>query len=333
MADLTPEEARTAFLRSFKQLAPYRHRYEVLRDFVTMAACALHNGLHQEAAREAEYLEINARYKPEDQKVFPKLLANLIVMLEPEPRDILGPLYMELEIANKDAGQFFTPPPISEMMARLTFNDELAKLDNKPFITVQEPACGAGGIVLALVKVMVEAKHNPADTLWVQCIDVDRLAALMCYVQLTLWHVPAQVVVGNTLTLETREVWCTPAHHLGFWDARLEQHEHSSEPVVADPLPEPEKVSEPDQPAYDEYRIDWRGQTLLIRHCPSWLGQETAHLEITSPDRAPHPLSETGYRSHFINPGQIEAVGGPVQYVQSWLVTVDDGKAKQLSLF
>ena len=44
MAPLDPREARAAFLRSFKQLAPYKHRYEVWRDFVTMAACSLHNG-------------------------------------------------------------------------------------------------------------------------------------------------------------------------------------------------------------------------------------------------------------------------------------------------
>lgn len=333
MADLTPGEARAAFLRSFKQLAPYRHRYEVWRDFVIMTACALHNGFHKESIREAEYLEIIARYKSEDQQTFPKLLGNLIIMLEAEPCDTLGPLYMELEIANKDTGQFFTPPALSETMARLTFNAELAKLDSQPFITVQEPASGAGGMVLALVKVMIEAGHNPADTLWVQCIDVDRLAALMCYIQLTLWHVPAQVVVGNTLTLETREVWHTPAHHLGFWDVRLKRKAHALEPMADQLAQEPEEASEPDQPTYDEYRIDWRGQTILIRHCPSWLGQETAHLEIISSDRAPHPISETGYRSHFINPIQIEALGGPVSYVESWLANVDDGKPKQLSLF
>ena len=50
---------------------------------------------------------------------------------------------------------------------------------------------------------------------------IERLAALMCYVQLSLWNVPAQVVVGNSLTFETREVFYTPAHYMGAWDMRL----------------------------------------------------------------------------------------------------------------
>lgn len=323
-----PREARAAFLRSFKQLAPYQHRFEVWRDFVTMAACALHNGFHKEDAREAEYLEIIGRYKPEDQKVFPELLAMLITQLEDSPRDVLGPLYMELEIANKDAGQFFTPPELSEMMAQLTFNGELSKLDDQLFITMQEPACGAGGMVLALVKVMIQAGHNPAEKLWVQCIDVDRLAALMCYVQLTLWHVPAEVVVGNTLSLETREVWLTPAHHLGFWANKLRRRDEGAKSE-----PEEAQAEGATKPEYDEYEIDWRGQMLIVRHCASWSGEETAHLEIVTKDRAAHPISETGYRSHFITQVQIEEVGGPVAYVKSWLEAVDDGRPKQLSLF
>lgn len=45
----------------------------------------------------------------------------------------------------------------------------------------------------------------------VLAVDVDRTAALMAYIQLSLWNVPATVVVGNSLTLEEREVWLTPA--------------------------------------------------------------------------------------------------------------------------
>ena len=119
-------------------------------------------------------------------------------------------------------------------------DDPLAALATQPFITMQEPACGAGGMVLALVKTLIDAGHNPADALWVQCIDIDRTAALMCFVQLTLWHVPAEVVVGNTLTLEMREVWHTPAHHLGFWTNKLrKQRAQDGERQEPSAKPEP----------------------------------------------------------------------------------------------
>lgn len=225
------------FKQTFRQLAPYKHRYEVFRDFVTMAACSLHNGLQIERKREEEYLQLIRQYKKPDQEAFAKLLGCLVSALDDEPRDILGPLYMELEIANKDAGQFFTPPELSDLMAQLTFTDQLAKLDDQPFITASEPACGAGGMILSLIKLLIEAGHNPAEKIWVQAIDMDRMAALMCYIQLSLWNVPAEVVVGNTLTWEIREVWYTPAHHTGFWKYRLQRQEGSlnAEPVARVP--------------------------------------------------------------------------------------------------
>lgn len=244
---LSRNDALAAFKKTFRELAPYKHRYEVFKDFVTMAACSLHNSLHKDPAREEEYLRIIAGYKKPDQEAFPKLMAYLVMALDTEPRDILGPLYMELEIANKDAGQFFTPPELSELMANLTFGDMLDRLDSQPFITAGEPACGAGGMILALVKVMTQAGHDPAGKLWVQAIDVDRMAALMCYTQLSLWNVPAEIIVGNTLSWDIREVWYTPAHHMGLWKYRLCRMEGSTEveifttekPARKTPPPEP----------------------------------------------------------------------------------------------
>lgn len=115
-------------------------------------------------------------------------------------------------------------------MAQILSHDDLKHID-KPFLTLSEPACGAGGMVLAFVKMMLKHNHNPAEKFWVQCIDVDRLAALMCYVQLSLWNVPAVVIVGNTLSLEVRESWYTPAHLLGNWDYKLTYRGNQQMPV------------------------------------------------------------------------------------------------------
>ena len=331
------EEARASFIRTFKDTARYHHRYEVWRDFIVLAACCLHNGILKDDIREAEYMDVIGRYKPEDQQRFPTLLAEVVSMLDHSPRDVLGPLYMELEIGSKDRGQFFTPPELSDLMAHVTFGDQLATLESEPFITVQEPACGAGGMVLSLVKVLTDAGHNPAHKLYAQCIDVDRVAALMCFVQLSLWHVPAQIVVGNTLTLETREVWYTPSYRIYGWQGRLERHwqgqeGHTPPAPVAAPA-EPHPPTERPEPVYEEHHIDWRGQALTVRFCGCWMGDEMAHLEIISPDQKPHPISETGYRSHFLNPIVFEEAGGPVAYTMSWLAAVDDGRPKQMSLF
>ena len=45
MADPTEGEAHAAFLKTFRDIARHKHRYEVFRDFVTLAACSLHNAI------------------------------------------------------------------------------------------------------------------------------------------------------------------------------------------------------------------------------------------------------------------------------------------------
>ncbi len=231
---------KQSFIKKFNDIAHHKHRYDVFRDFVTISAISLHNAVNKVESLENEYMQIIKPYAKNEVNAFAELFADLVMMLEPQPRDVLGELYMELNLGNKNAGQFFTPPHISELMAEMVYGDQLKEFE-QPFITLSEPTCGAGGMVLAFVKTMIAHGHNPADKLWVQCTDIDRLAALMCYVQLSLWHVPAQVIVGNSLTLETREVFYTPAHYMGLWDMRLNfrkserlitEHQQANEPKI-----------------------------------------------------------------------------------------------------
>lgn len=230
------------FVRAFNGIARHRHRYEVFRDFVTLSALSVQNSMRdfmpadRYQALETEYMATVKRYDKEEATEFARLLARVVFLLEAEPRDILGQLYMELELGNTNTGQFFTPPEVSELMARVTYGDEL-KTITKPFITLCEPACGAGGMILAFVKVMLSHGHNPLERVWVQAVDVDRTAALMCYLQMSLWHIPGAVVVGNSLSLDVREVFYTPAHYLGLWSHRLKRREEEQAIAVAENPP------------------------------------------------------------------------------------------------
>lgn len=95
----------------------------------------------------------------------------------------------------------------------------------------------------------------------------------------------------------------------------------------------------------------WQGITLDIRYEPSWLSTSedddapwrSAHLEIRTinPVRASLPITETGYRSHFVHQDYIQRAGGPVEYVIAWLDSVAAepwwrervAASRQLSLF
>jgi hypothetical protein len=69
------------------------------------------------------------------------------------------------------------------------------------------------------------------------------------------------------------------------------------------------------------YRLTWEGIEIEATYTPLW-HKIAAHLEIRSirPERARLPITDTGYRSHFHQPGTIEARGGDVVVqVIAWL--------------
>lgn len=222
-----------AFTRLFSETARYRHRYEVFRDFVTMAGIAIQNAILKSDELEQEYLGIVRRYEKVDAERMSHLLAEVVMGLDAYPCDFLGRVFMELELGSDRMGQFFTPFEVSRMMAAMMYGDAIDALSEKPFITLSEPACGAGGMVIAFAQVMLEKGLNPQKQLWVSCVDVDPVAAMMAYVQLSLLHIPAEVVVGNALTMQFSRVMRTPAHYLGFWDSKIRQASAGGDPGKA----------------------------------------------------------------------------------------------------
>ena len=70
------------------------------------------------------------------------------------------------------------------------------------------------------------------------------------------------------------------------------------------------------------HRFTWQGIEIEATYTPQKWGGVIAHLEIRSinPERAPLPITNTGYRSHFHQPGTIEAHGGNVvAQMTAWL--------------
>ncbi len=212
------------FTKTFDQIARHRHRYEVFRDFVTISALSLNIPFSKVESRREEHQKIRETYSDVEFAQMDTLFTHLVELLEIEPSDVLGTLYMSLELGDKKMGQFFTPQSVCEMLAEINFGATLPP-HIPDFITVGEPTCGAGGMIMAVVKIMQQRRHDPGLKLWTHCQDIDRLAALMCYVQLSMWHIPGVVVVGNSLSNEVQEVFYTPRHYLGLWGYRLQMRE------------------------------------------------------------------------------------------------------------
>ncbi|RJL50201.1 ArdC-like ssDNA-binding domain-containing protein [Pectobacterium carotovorum] len=217
-----PNPHRPTFIRQFQEIAPYENRWTVFSDFIHMSAAALHNRCHFVQEIEDDYMRRIKRYKTADQRRFPVLFNTLVDGMEFSAADFLGSVFMELELGDRRRGQYFTPYSVAYMMAKMQLSDGLPALTRgeRDFITVSDPACGAGGLIVAMAQAMLEAGFNPQKQMMAVCVDIDPVAAMMAYVQLALCGIPAMVIVGNSLSIELRQTWRTPFWMMFGWERK-----------------------------------------------------------------------------------------------------------------
>ena len=202
-----------------------RHRLsEVFRDFCELLALAFSNACDksQFEVREERYLQIIKCYERPEVIRFVQMREALTNWMECVGQaDCLGELFMALELGDSFKGQFFTPYSVSKMMAAVALQGVESVIAERGFVRVSEPTSGAGGMVIAAADVLAEQGFNYQRCMHVVAQDIDLTAVHMTYVQLTLLHIPAVVIWGNTLAMESRARWYTPAHILGGWGRRL----------------------------------------------------------------------------------------------------------------
>lgn len=166
-----------AFISLFNQTARYHKRHKVFEDFVSCSVIALENRLQFSEAREQKYLRIVSGYEKQDVINMAHLLAHVIEGLEQGFCDFLGSVFMQLELGDKYRGQFFTPWSVASMMAQMQLGNVKALFENKPFITLSEPACGAGSMILAMADTLNRSGYPAYRRMWVSATDIDPLAA------------------------------------------------------------------------------------------------------------------------------------------------------------
>ena len=68
--------------------------------------------------------------------------------------------------------------------------------------------------------------------------------------------------------------------------------------------------------------MEWEGITLSVsseRDYASMSGLTHLSIHVLEPSTSKLPITETGYRSHFISEVEVEELGGPLGYVRAWL--------------
>lgn len=193
--------------------------WSVFEDFLTIAAISISNSIDYRFRdkRENLYMQTISKYKKEDLDKFAEIFAELTLSLEDKFDDVLGTIYQELQLNNKWRGQFFTPFHISEVMASMTLTKEGIENDikEKGYISLYEPCCGGGSMIIAAAKVFKDAEYNFQTQMRVTAGDIDIKAVYMTYIQCSLLGIEAKVIKANAIGPhpfgeDEEDIWYTP---------------------------------------------------------------------------------------------------------------------------
>lgn len=228
-------EIEKEFIKDFNTITRRHNRREVWDDAMLMMAIEMCNALspHHETwqKRNDTYAKVISKYNEEEQTLFAHLLAYITMALEENPdQDFLGKLYMMLDFGG-NRGQFFTPYEISRLMSEITFDvdDTVSCIKDHGQMSVNDPCCGAGGMLIAFANVCREHRINYQNYVIFVAQDIDQTAAYMCYIQLSLLGCIGYVVIGNSLTnpitgsilfpreTENLSILYTPMYYMKLW--------------------------------------------------------------------------------------------------------------------
>ncbi|OWY74844.1 N-6 DNA methylase [Pantoea sp. AMG 501] len=215
------ETARKQFVSVFRHTARHLRRWDVFSDFITLAASELDLATIRAPESMERCRKICGRYRPEDIQDLHRLFSLMVSALEAKFHDFLGAIFMELELGDGRQGQYFTPYSVQSLMARMLMPGVEEAVKREGLFTLSEPTCGAGGMVVAVAECMLEAGLNPSEQMFVNCIDIDPVAADMAFIQLSLLGIPAEVITGNTLTMQFSRVRYTPVYYINGFEERL----------------------------------------------------------------------------------------------------------------
>jgi type I restriction-modification system DNA methylase subunit len=202
------EQATKDIIKLLGNIDRSKSRTDVFRDFCELAYCATAKAAspfeEQCEKLEAQYVEIVARYRNKDDiRAMPKILAIALQTMTTGGCDLMGEIAGELGALNADMGKFFTPYEVSRLMAEINLTGAKETIEQEGFITVSEPAAGAGGMLVAVADMIEGLGFDPAQHIWVEAVELNRTTFHMGYLQISARGLAGRVTHGNSLSMET----------------------------------------------------------------------------------------------------------------------------------
>ena len=198
---LKPQQSE--FQKLFSTLCGSRSDWQVWSDFITVSAIAISNACDRKGQphddREKQYMELARSYTKDELDVLAQLFSTVVLALDDDPRqDFLGEVFQGLGLNSHWKGQFFTPYHLCEFMAEIALGNVETEIERKGWIGINDPACGAGALLIAARNAM-EKRGVPSNGALYVAQDIDRTAALMCYIQLALLGCAGYVIIGDSI--------------------------------------------------------------------------------------------------------------------------------------
>ena len=195
-------EYKREIIKTIESMSGRYAPYNIFSDWVELCAlstqnaiCMVHDRIWKD--REQRYIDTARKYTESEMELFAKMFVWLGDALTEDMSDVLGEIYMGAGMGSKYTGQFFTPFHLSELCARVGINP--SDLPETGHISLHEPSCGGGGMIIAACKVLHQAGFNFQRRLDVVAQDLDWKGVYMTYLQLSLIGCNAIVVQGDTL--------------------------------------------------------------------------------------------------------------------------------------
>ncbi|KYG79366.1 hypothetical protein AWW67_13405 [Roseivirga seohaensis] len=202
-----------------KQMNQMGRRHDLARvfnDLLTMGICSYHSTniksrlQEKDEVNERLYLETIKPYKKEELEEFSKALGLLQLNVYENPySDILGEFFMQ-QITRGQNGQYFTPEPVCDMMARMN----LAGIEGEGK-RIQDPACGSGRMLLSAAKINYRNYFYGADN--------SGTCAKMATLNFFLNGLKGEVAWMNSLSMEWFGGWHINMDGLGITPIEKEQ--------------------------------------------------------------------------------------------------------------
>ncbi|HIX83941.1 MAG TPA: hypothetical protein H9979_05305 [Candidatus Megamonas gallistercoris] len=83
-------------------------------------------------------------------------------------------------------------------------------------------------MILAWATTIAKCGYNPQKVMFIYATDIDIRCVNMCYMQLSLYGLPAVVVHGDTLALKIWDTIYTPIYYFDWWNLKNERFKELS---------------------------------------------------------------------------------------------------------